>query len=153
MSKKSRPTATLDFGDSFGESPSKQIPQDYYDDYHEGDMKKEIPPMSHTLERLNRTDIIKDALANAQPKPSRATHVKLLSEHEWKLIHEARKSESKAGLKELFTSMQRSYQDNDEAFFKDYPQFYNAYRQAVALFGLPPIRVRKPKDQGTPGVS
>ena len=109
--------------------------------------------MPHTIERLNRTDILKDALANAQPKPSRATHVKLLSEHEWKLIHEARKSESKAGLKELFTSMQRSYQDNDEAFFKDYPQFYNAYRQAVALFGLPPIRVRKPKDQGTPGVS
>ena len=41
--------------------------------------------------------------------------------------------------------MQRTYQDNDEAFFATYAQFYNAYRQAVKLFGLTPIKTRKAK--------
>ncbi len=103
--------------------------------------------MSHTIEKLNRTDILKDALVSAQPKPSRATHLKLLSEHEWKLVHEARKNGSKAGLQQLFTSMQRAYQDNDEAFFATYAQFYNAYRQAAKLYELAPIRPRKPKSE------
>jgi hypothetical protein len=135
--KKTYPAVTKDFGDSFGMSPS-------FEEFKE---KEEKTTMSHTIERLNRTDILRNAIATAQPKPSRATHVKLLSEHEWKLVHEARRNGSKAGLQQLFTSMQRSYQDNNEPFFKDYAQFYNAYRQAAKLYELMPIKPRKPKSE------
>jgi len=138
MSKsKTYPAVTKDFGDSFGMSPS-------FEEFKE---KEEKTTMSHTIERLDRTDILRIAIAAAQPKPSRATHVKLLSEHEWKLVHEARRNGSKAGLQQLFTSMQRSYQDNDEAFFATYAQFYNAYRQATQVYGLAPIRPRKSKSE------
>jgi hypothetical protein len=136
MSKsKTYPAVTKDFGDSFGMSPS-------FEEFKE---KEEKTIMSHTIEKLNRTDILKDALATAQPKPSRSTHLKLLSEHEWKLVHDARKNGSKAGLAQLFLSMQRSYQDNDEAFFATYAQFYNAYRQAAKIYSLAPIKPRKSK--------
>jgi hypothetical protein len=138
MSKRnSYPAVTKDFGDSFGMSPS-------FEEFKE---KEEKTIMSHTIERLQRTDILKNALATAQPKPSRSTHLKLLDEHEWKLVHEARKNGSKAGLQQLFISMQRAYQDNDEAFFATYAQFYNAYRQATQVYGLAPIRPRKPKSE------
>ena len=138
MSKRnSYPAVTKDFGDSFGMSPS-------FEEFKE---KEEKTIMSHTIVKPNRTELLEEALASAQPKPSRATHLRLLSEHEWKLIHEARKNGSKAGLSQLFLSMQRTYQDNDEAFFATYAQFYNAYRQAAKLYELVPIKPRKPKSE------
>jgi hypothetical protein len=152
MTNKPYPAVSKDFGDSFGMSPSKEKL-----DYDNPDVQDQIlkdhiarfkePTMPHTIEKLNRTDILEQALANATPKPSRSTHLKLLSEHEWKLIHEARKNGSKAGLAQLFLSMQRSYQDNDEAFFATYAQFYNAYRQAAKLYELAPIKPRKSKSE------
>jgi hypothetical protein len=136
MSKsKTYPAVTKDFGDTFGMSPS-------FEEFKE---KEEKTIMSHTIERLQRTEILEYALATAQPKPSRSTHLKLLSEHEWKLVHDARKNGSKAGLAQLFLSMQRAYQDNDEAFFATYAQFYNAYRQAAKVYDLAPIKPRKAK--------
>jgi hypothetical protein len=146
-SKRPYPSVTKDFGDSFGVSPSKEPKHETDTEFSHNYFEGEAPTMSHTLEKLNRTDILKNALETAQPKPSRATHLKLLSEHEWKLVHEARKINPKTGLQQLFICMQRAYQDNDEAFFASYGQFYNAYRQAVGLFGLAPIRVRKPKSK------
>jgi len=127
----------------FGPSPSHELPPDYPEPYYILEEKEEIN-MSNAL-KIERTELLKQALANAAPKPSRATHIKLLDEHEWRMVHAARQNGSKAGLQQLFLSMQRTYQDNDEAFFKDYPQFYNTYRQAVLAFGLAPIKVRKPK--------
>lgn len=152
MSKtKPYPAVTKDFGSSFGESPSKQPkPARTYSksDFFPDEPKKEDKPvMSNVSEKLQRTEILELALANATAKPTRHTHLRLLDEHEWNLVHQARKNGSKAGLQQLFISMQRNYQDNDEAFFANYQQFYNAYRQAVKVYSLAPIKPRKPKEE------
>jgi hypothetical protein len=87
--------------------------------------------------KLSRTDILKEALTNAKPKKvTGVSHLKILSEPEWRLFQDTRKNNPKTGLQQLFASMKQAYEDNNEPFFKDYTQFYNTYRNAVKLLGL-----------------
>lgn len=131
MSKAKYPAVTKNF-------TKPRIPSNYTQPH-----EKEID-MSHTAEKLSRTDILAQALANA---PSRArktsSHVNILTEEQWRMIHVARTNNKDKGLQQLFTSMKQSYLENDEAFFKDYPQFYNTYRQAAKIYGLPLIKRSK----------
>lgn len=140
MSKQKYPAVTRDFGPPITHELPPDYPQDYYGD--EENMEKK-PVMSHTATKLSRTELLAHALASATPRPTRAGHLKILTEEEWRMVHTAKGTEPKTGLQQLFLSMQHTYQENDEAFFKDYTQFYNTYRVAMKALGLFTPRVKK----------
>jgi hypothetical protein len=138
MSKtKSYPAVTRDFGPPI----THELPPDYPDPYYEID---EEDTKLKTDVKTSRSEILANALANAAPRLRKASsHLSLLSEDEWRTLHAARTTNKESGLKQLFDSMQAEYRANDEAFFKDFTQFYNTYRQASKAYGLPLIKRHK----------